>query len=118
MYPIRTCSKIRFNNLENNYFDFLPCIDPRNALSPLYHQNNVNCIVDIVNYFHIFIEQQNDRSIIIDTWNDLIFIDDLDDDLRNPNIEISDFYFGIYNYVNPAGEFVYIKYFNDTSQQR
>ena len=40
----------------------------------------------------------------VNSWNELIFIDALPLYLRDLDIEISSFYFGLYDCMNPAGE--------------
>lgn len=80
----------------------LPCLDP--ALSPAYHKENQNCIMNVVQRFQGLVDNEIQVNAIINSWNNLIFIEDFPQNLRDPTVKISDFYFGIYNYINPARE--------------
>ena len=96
--------KNRFNNLQNNYYDALEYLDPANALSAADHENNPDCIVNVVDQFRSLLGDENDENVIVDSWNSLIFIDDFGAHLTDPNVEIDAFYFGLYDYTNAVGE--------------
>ena len=72
------CNKIkrRFNNLHNNYYDALECIDPVNAFSLVYYQENPNCFANLVQQFRGILQNEDDVNILLNSWDALIFIED------------------------------------------
>lgn len=94
--------KIRFNNFQNNYYENLSALSPTNAISPRYHENNMDIMENITQQFRHFIPNQNDINTIVDEWHNLIFLN-LPEEIRNVNIHISDFWFELYFHQDGLG---------------
>ena len=103
LQQLRMQIKARFNNLQNNYFDYLGCIAPENALSQNFHINNVDCMQNVIQYFSGLLNNQNDIHSIINEWNEITLYDFPDYLTQNP--EISAFWFEIYFFQNETHEF-------------
>lgn len=100
--------KLRFQNFRNNYFQGLEIISPQNVLNVQFHQNNPNAMLDLIRKFRIFHRGiENPEVSIINELAELLFRLDLPDDLRQEDINIEDFWFGIYHLPNDQGEFLH-----------
>lgn len=101
------CSQLRrrFNNFNNNFYDGLACMSPLNALSPNFHQENPDCINLLAQTFRIFLQNDDDRDLVVNEWHDIIFhLEILPRDLTDPDVGVNDFWFGLLNFRNAADE--------------
>lgn len=63
--------KEQLNNFKNNFY-LSDCISPTNALSPIFHENNPDCIKNLTHLILNIIDNENDVHHIINEWTGLI----------------------------------------------
>ncbi|XP_066589338.1 uncharacterized protein [Prorops nasuta] len=96
--------KRRFNNFQDNYYDTLHCISPENTLSPDFRDQNCNIMQIVKENNHCMIQNYNDKHSIINQYKEIIYYT-LPNDITNPNIEISKFWFSLYFFEDNAREY-------------
>ena len=100
------CSEIkrRFNNIRNNFYDFVHCLNPVNTVSPNFRNNNPSIMRNLINHFRGLIENEDEGDLILNQWNSLIRFN-LPNDVRDRDIKIDTFWFLLYYLRNDAGEY-------------
>lgn len=81
-------------------------MEPQYALSIQFHEQNPGLVLNLVRRFRIFHRGiENPEQSIQNEFADLLFHQDMPDDLLNENISVEEFWFGIYDLPNNQGEY-------------
>lgn len=97
--------KTRFKNFQDNFWDYLDCLLPKNALSGTYRTKNLDIMDKLVPKFErVLLNTDIDRDAVYDEWQDII-VYELPEELKDEDIDIDKFWSSLLHFQSHNGNF-------------